>query len=179
MKISRTRAGRGFTLVEVVFTLVLLGILLIAIVPRLNSGRETSRDATAQSSLEAVMNAQAQILTAQGKVSDGGDEFALLKSYQPEVSYVRGSTASPDPETVSVHVVSSGSGPGPVTQTVTLAALGGQGSCFYLQQQFTGRVPGPAVHGIRDAGDPANCQGLLFQTGAGSGDSWSDPVEVP
>lgn len=67
------RAGRAFTIIEVLVIITIMGIIAAVVVPRLFSRIGQSRQATAQSNASSIAGQVQVFLIDMGKLPDSGD----------------------------------------------------------------------------------------------------------
>lgn len=125
------RARRGFSLIEILIAILLIGILMAVAAPRLLGSREAAADSSAQQQLNTVALAATTIFST--KESFSGTDAAGLADDVPEVSLVAGPAGlvtDTNVRQVSIAVTNSNS-------TWTAAVLGGGGRCWFVRQDKT------------------------------------------
>ena len=125
------RARRGFSLIEILVAILLIGILMAVAAPRLLGSREVTADSAAQQQLNTVALAATTIFST--KESFSGTDAAGLADDVPEVSLVAGPASlvsDTNVRQVSIAVTNSNG-------TWTAAALGGGGRCWFIRQDKT------------------------------------------
>jgi type IV pilus assembly protein PilA len=126
----RTRAGltedreAGFTLIEVMVVVMIIGILLAVGVPTFLGARSRAQDRSAQSSIRIGQTTALVVFTDTGDLDDV--DTTKMAATEPGVTWVGGTTASASEDTVSVGVNTAGSELG-------AAAMSDSGTCFYIR----------------------------------------------
>ena len=107
------RRDAGFSLIEIVVAMFVLGVLASIALPSFLGSRNNSYDKEAQKSIEVVLRAANLVYQSQGDFSDGssaqcGDSTGLaadLQRLEPGVDVVASSVSSTNSRVVSVQAV--------------------------------------------------------------------------
>lgn len=164
------RRPAGFTLIEVIVVIVLIGALLAVVIPRLGNGTGAATDASAQTTAEAALDA---VVVNHSRTGTLAADPATLATIQPEITYKASSVASTAPTDASVAAAG---------EVVGVAVAAGA-ACWFVRHDFAAAPGNPTVtHAARPSGPTPACTGaaaLAVAPTAGRGASWSRPVLVP
>ncbi|HWW52480.1 MAG TPA: type II secretion system protein [Acidimicrobiales bacterium] len=144
----------GFTLIEVMLVIVVIGILIATSMPSFLSARQTSQDRGAQADLRHALEAAN---TAYIDQQDFGTfTYTTLAAVEPGLRFNDQTSGSRGTVGVTTGSCDSPGGPLPC---LALAESASDGSCWYVVQSNDAAPlygKGPSVGGACDAGSPQN-----------------------
>lgn len=126
---DRATGDRGFTLIEVMVVVLIIGILLAIGVPTYLGARERAQDQSARSTLRTAQTTAAVVYVDNGTYRDAN--VRNLRDAEPGFTWRGSNSASRDQDEISVAATRDGSEWGAAT-------LSDSGMCFYIHLREDG-----------------------------------------
>lgn len=126
---ARATGDRGFTLIEVMVVVLVIGILLAVGVPTYLGARERAQDQSARSTLRTAQTTAAVVYVDNGTYRDAN--VGNLRDAEPGYTWRGSNSASRDQDEISVAATRDGSEWGAAT-------LSDSGECFYIRLRSDG-----------------------------------------
>lgn len=126
---ARHNGEQGFTLVEVMVVVLIIGILLAIGIPTFLGARSRAQDRAAQSNLRIAQTTSLILFTDDGTFTPA--DSTGMAAAEPQINWIAGSVDSTDEALVSV-------GPNAAGTEFGAASLSDSGMCFYVRVRADG-----------------------------------------
>ncbi|HEY7522126.1 MAG TPA: type II secretion system protein [Candidatus Limnocylindrales bacterium] len=138
----RRRPEDGYTLVEILVAILILGVIMAIAIPVMIGARERAQNSAAKASVRGALMAGRIIFSTEQDYAAA--TLVLLNSTEPSIDWVDATSTSAYPTTVSRDTTGG---------VLTLAAYSVSGTCFFLMDD----PPNDTRFGVLTDVAPADC----------------------
>jgi type IV pilus assembly protein PilA len=158
--IRESEAEAGFTLIELMVVVLIIGILIAVLIPTFFGAKQRAQDRAMQSSLHNAMTAAKVVFSDHGDYTQA--TTAGLGTAEPSLTFVVAGTISPGPNVVSVNPAS--------TNYIVMAGQARSGNCFFISDDES--ASGIGVQYAKAAPGACNANAAPAAGSASWGPTW-------
>lgn len=169
---GQERTEEGFTLIELMIVVLIIGVLLAIAVPTFLGAQNRAKERSPQTSLDTSLQGAKVVFSDDSDFGTAAALVTALTAAEPALTFT--AAASADPKNVSVRTYDTDSA-GPATDAVLLVARSANGKCFAI---WDNEVTGGGVKYAK-ATSTSTCNAASFGAVAAATPAVVVPPAVP
>jgi len=167
-----TRTEDGFTLIELMIVVLIIGVLLAIAIPTFLGAQNRAKERSPQASLDTSLQGSKVVFSDDSDFGTAAALVTALTAAEPALTFTAASSA--DPKNVSVKTYDTDSG-NPGSEGVLLVAKSANGKCFAI---WDNEVTGGGVKYAK-ATSAATCNAASFAAITAASPAATTPPAVP